>query len=117
MEKLNKFEKAFVEYKTGKRMCKKYHKIIEDKYIKIFGKEDYETRKEETQKGLYNHYKILNSDIQVVKAKRCKTLEQFESEPEYLHILPYVKKKVFEYFKEQGIEIQNIEHFIELCKN
>lgn len=116
MEKLNKFERAFVENKTGKRVCEKNHEIIENKYVEIFGKEDYETKKQTAQKDLYNHYKILNSNPQIVKLGKYKTLEQFESEPNYLHILPYIKKKLFLYFKEQRIEIQNVEHFITLCQ-
>lgn len=117
MEKLNKFERAFVEYKTGKRVCKKYHEIIEDKYIKIWGKEDYETRKEKIQNDLHKRYKFINSHLEYYPKVDKKILEKFEKEPDYLHILPSIVRTLFYYFKKQGIEIYNAEHFIELCKN
>lgn len=117
MENLNKFEKAFLGYKTGKRVCKKYHEIIENKYIKIWGREDYETRKKRTQESLHRHYKYISNNLEHYPKVNRKILEKFESEPDYLHILPGITMSLFYYFKKQGIEIQNIEHFIELCEN
>ena len=116
MEKLNKFEER-LRYGACKKTCEKNHIIIENKYIEIFGKEDYERRREETQKSLYSHYKILNSNPQIVKSGKNKTIEQFESEPDYLHILPYIKTQLIYYFKKQGLEIQDIKHFLQLCQN
>lgn len=116
MENLNKFEERFLQKGACKKTCVNNHTIIENKYIEIFGKEDYERKKEELQNSLYNHYKILNNNPQIVKLGKYKTLEQFESEEEYLHILPYIKKQLVYYFKKQGIEIQSIKHFIQLCQ-
>lgn len=112
--KLNKFEENMSEG-TYKKEYEKNHTIIERKYMQIFGEETYQRKKEETQQLLYNHYKLLNSKTQIVKQKRHKTLEQFESEPDYLHILPYIKMQLIYYFKEQGIELQSVEQFLKLC--
>ena len=115
MKKYNEFENKL---RTGgfKRICNKNHKIIENKYIEIFGIEDYTKKKDETQKSLYNHYKILNNVAQKNGNIKFKTLEQFESEPDYLHILPYIRTQLFYHFKNQGIEINDIEQFLKLCQ-
>ncbi len=110
-----KFEESFVNG-GYKEICEQNHEIIENKYFEIFGKEDYEIKKEQLQKSMCNRVNIFNNLKYVKSNEKHKTVEEILSEPQWLHILPYVRKQVLHYFKKQGHKVENIEQYLKLCQ-
>ena len=115
MNNTKKFERELLQERKYTEVCKKNHEVIENKYIEIFGKENYDSNLKSTKENILKHYKLMNNIPHVVKTKKIKTVEQVESQENY--ILPFVVRKLFSYFESKGLDMENIQQFLELCKS
>ena len=102
MENNTKFERELLQERKYKEVCNVNHNLIENKYIEVFGIENYKSIKENTKNAILNHYKILKKKVEI--------------QEDYLFILPYAVRQLFSHFSKKGLMIENIEQFLEYCK-
>lgn len=117
MNYTKKFERELLQERKYKEVCRENHELIENKYIEIFGKENYDSNLKSAKENILKHYKLMNSIPHVVKTKKIRTVEEVERQEDYIYILPFVERKLFSHFESKGLEIGNIEQFLELCKS
>lgn len=102
MKNLRRFERELLQEGKYKEVCNENHNLIENKYIEIFGIENYKSTKENAKNSILNHYKILKKNIEI--------------QEDYLFILPYAVRQLFLHFSKKGLMIENMEQFLEYCK-
>lgn len=102
MKNLRRFERELLQEGKYKEVCNENHNLIENKYIEVFGIENYKSTKENTKNSILNHYKTLKKNIEI--------------QEDYLFILPYAVRQLFLHFSKKGLMIENMEQFLEYCK-